>query len=342
MRKFLKSNTFYAILSLVLSILLWAYVVYEVRPTYEMWVREVPVTSVNVSRLFDEGSLEINGDYQALANGTMTVDIKVRGNRGNVSTVDAEDITCTLDMITVDKAGNFSLKPVVETNVPSVSIIQISPASFRFSVDSITQADIDVELVKKGSLPQGYELEDLKARTEKVKITGPMDVIKSVKRAYIELDCSALSVTDFEKSLQFIFEDKNGNEIDSSKFSKSMEYIKVGFNIYTEKEVDIILAPKYKDEKRENKTGQSVVLYCVSESGKETPGIEMKVKLKGTADAIDKYVKNVKTVYTEEINVSDIYMDRTFHSVKAAELANNVEYIEVPTVDVKAVVKLEA
>ncbi|MBE7050610.1 MAG: hypothetical protein E7394_07615 [Ruminococcaceae bacterium] len=339
MKKFLKSNTFYAIVSLIISILLWAYVVYEVRPTYEMWVRDVPVVCTNVSRLFEEGSLEIDGDYESLTNGTMTVDIKVKGNRGNVSSVGPEDLSCTVDMITVDEAGSFSLKPTVETDVPSVSITQVSPATFKFSVDSITQSDVDVELVKKGELPEGYVIEDLEARTEKIKITGPMDVIKSVSRAYIELDCSALSVTDFEKSLQVVFEDKNGAKIDSSRFSKSMEYIKVSFNIYTEREVDIILTPKYKDENRENKIGQNVMLYCVSESGKESSGVEMKVTLKGTADAIEKYVKSVKTVYTEEIDVEDIYMEKTFYSVKAAELANNVEYVEVPSVNVKAVVK---
>ena len=339
MRKFLKSNTFYAILSLVLSVLLWAYVVYEVRPTYETWVKNVPVTCTNVSRLFDEGSLRIDGDFQSLTNGTMTVDVKIKGNRSEVSSVHAHDLLCTLNMITVDKAGNFSLKPDVETDVPSVSVTQVTPSTFKFSVDSITQADVDVELTEKGKLPDGYEIENLKAKTEKVKITGPMDVVKSVSRAYIELDRSSLAVTDSEKSLRIVFEDANGTEIDSSLFTKSMEYVKVNFNIFTEKEVKIILTPRYKGEKRENRNGKTVVLHCITDSGKESQSIEMTVKLKGTQEALEKYVKGAKTVYTEEIDVADIYSDRIINSVKAAKLANSVEYIQVPSVDIKATVK---
>ncbi len=339
MRQFLKSNTFYAILSLVLSILLWVYVVYEVRPTYEMWVKNVPVTCTNVSRLFDEGSLKIKGEYQALTNGTMTVDVKIKGNRSSVSSVRATDLLCTLNMITVDKAGSFTLKPEVETEIPSVVITQITPATLKFSVDTITQADLDVELVEKGKLPQGYEIENLNVKTEKVKITGPMDVVKSVSRAYIELDHSSLSVTDSEKSLLIVFEDASGTKIDPSQFTKSVEYVKVNFGIYTQKDVKITLAPKYKGEKKENSNGQTVTLSCISESGKDSAGIEMTVKLRGTQEALEKYLSGDKTVYTEEIDVSDIYSDKTLKAVKAAKLASNVEYIEVPSVDIKAVVK---
>lgn len=339
MRKFIKSNTFYAIVSLVLSILLWAYVVYEVRPTYETWVKDVPVICTNVSRLFDEGSLKIEGDYQALTNGTMTVDVKIKGNRGEVSSVHPQDLLCSLNMITVDKAGNFSLKPDVETDVPTVSIDKITPSTFKFSVDSITQTDVDVELVEKGKLPEGYEIENLTVKTNKVKITGPMDVVKSVGRAYIELDRSSLSVTDSEKSLLIVFEDANGNEIDSTLFTKSMEYVKVSFGIFTQKEVKVNLTPRYKGEKRENRNGDSVVLQCLQDSGKESSDIEVTVKLKGTEEALEKYTKGTKTVYTEEIDVQDIYSDRTIKSVKAAKLPSNVEYIEVPSVDIKATVK---
>ena len=65
----------------------------------------------------------------------------------------------------------------------------------------------------------------------------------------------------------------------------------------------------------------------------------MKVKIKGTASALEKYSDSKRIVYTEDIDVSAIYQNKTFEKVKAAELSNSVWYVDVPQVKVKATVE---
>lgn len=342
MKNVFKSNTFYAIASVVIAILIWAYVAYEVHPTYEMWVEDIPISCVNVSELFDEGSLAIDGENEGLLDGYITADVKVKGKRSVVSSVGKKDIACTLDMITVNKAGSYSLKPDVETQYSGVEIVLSRPGNIKFTVENIEQRDIDIELKTTGTLPQNYTIENFENKTLTVKVTGPDSVIDRINSARIVLDYGALDTTDSEKSLKIEFLDKSGTLIDASQFGKSVEYCKVTFNLYTIKEVTVILAPKYEDEIKKNTSGQTVLLSAASkDNGASEGGAELKVKLKGTAVALEKYLNSKMTVYTEPVDVRYIYADKVFEDVKAAPLSNDVDYVTVPSVDVHATIQAD-
>ena len=133
--------------------------------------------------------------------------------------------------------------------------------------------------------------------------------------------------------------DKNSKEIDGSDFKKTVENSKISFNLFTTKEVSVVLMPRYADEVNKNHYGKSVKL-SLSGNGEPTKegGLEMKVKLKGTATALEKYSEQKRVVYTEDTDVSGIYQSKTFDKVKAAELSNSVWYVDAPQVKVKATV----
>jgi len=137
MRGFLKSNTFYAIASVIIAVLLWAYVAYEVRPTHEIWIEDVEITPINVSRLFSDGSLSIIGENDGITEGRTTADIKIRGKRNVVSNVTKKDLSCFVDMITVDKEGVYRLKPYVETQYSGIEVLQIKPSNIKLNVENI-------------------------------------------------------------------------------------------------------------------------------------------------------------------------------------------------------------
>ncbi len=341
MRSFMKSNTFYLIISIVIAILLWMYVTYEVNPIYETVVKGVKVVCVNKSDLFSDGSLEISGQNKKLLTGGMVVDIRIRGKRNSVSSIDAEDVICTVDMITVNKAGSYNIRPVVEIDKPGVEILSITPQNFKFTVESIGQKTVDVVLKTQGSLERGYVMENMESGISTVKITGPDSVIDRIDHAEIVLDYSLLEMTDSEKSLELIFKNEYDEVVESSKFSKSFEYAKVSFEIYTTREVSLILMPKYKDEIKENASGTAISMSAVGDVAKLTKdgGIRIRAKLKGTAAALESYLNSERTVYTEPIDVSGIYSETVLKNIEAAPLSNTIEYVELPKIDVKLGIK---
>lgn len=168
MKKFLNSNTFYAIISVIIAILLWVYVVYDVSPSYEMWIEDVNIKCINKSTLFDDGSIAISGDNDKFLNGGETIDIKIKGKRNLVSSVDKDDIICTLDMITVTGGGSYSLKPDIEIKTSGVEIVSTSKSNIKFDVENINQHDIEVEIKTKGKLQKGYEMIELSSSVSSV------------------------------------------------------------------------------------------------------------------------------------------------------------------------------
>lgn len=339
MKDFLKSNTFYMIISIVIAILLWIYVVYDVRPTYEMTVEDVPVSCINASELFSSGSIAIVGENENLLTEGVYVDVKIKGKRSAVSAVRPGDINCTLDLITVNKAGSYSIKPSLDISRNGVDIVYSSPGNIKFKVESIEQKDIDIELKTTGSLPKDYEIIDRECKNTSVKITGPKSAISKVSSARVLFDYSSLDVNDTEKSLEIMFFDADNKLVDVSDISKSVGYAKVSFSLRTTKEVTVKLVPRYLDDVRKNYAGNSVSLAATQKGVAYEDGVELKVKLKGTAAALEKYVDSVCTVYTEPIDVKNIYSDQNFEKIEAAPLTGDIEYVQTPVVGVRATVK---
>jgi len=229
----------------------------------------------------------------------------------------------------------------VEIDKNGIEIVSITPKNIKFNVESIGQKNVDVVLKTNGNLEHGYVMEKLKPAITSVKVTGPDSVINRIDHAEIILDYSTLEMTDSEKSLELIFKNEYDEVVDSSGFSKSFEYAKVSFEIYTTRDVVLILMPKYKDEKKENASGTTVLMSAMGDVAKLTDdgGIRINANLKGTAKALESYVNSPRTVYTEPIDVTNIYSETILEDIAAASLPNNVEYVEAPKIDVKLTIK---
>jgi len=339
-KNFYKSNTFLAIISVIIAIFIWIYVVYEVNPMYETWINDIPVKCINVSSLFEDGSLVITGDNENLLKGTSTMNVRIKGKRSVVSSITARNFVCSLDMITVTKSGQYTLRPNIESDISGLEYIKAEPYNFKITAENMEQRDIKISVKTPGKLPEGYTIDDVKNHNETVKVTGATSVIEKIDRAEVVFDYSELEPKDSEKTYKIVYYDKQGNMLNPDNFKKTVEYAKITFNLYTTKEVTVVLMPKYADEVNVNSQGRSVKL-TLSGSGTATKdgGLEMELKLKGTATSLEKYTGSKRTVYTEDIDVSSIYTDKTLDGIKAAQLSNNVWYIDVPQVTAKATVE---
>ncbi len=340
MKNFYKSNTFLAILSVVAAVIIWIYVVYEVNPMYETWINDIPISTINASSMFDDGSMAIMGENKNLLKNGVTMNIRVRGKRSVVSSLTKKNFACTVDMLTVTRSGVFTLKPSIESDISGLEILKSEPNSLKIKTENIEQRDLPVTIKTSGTVPDGYSVDNVTNHNETVKITGATSVINSIKRAEAVLDYDSLDVKSTEFAARISFYDAEGKEINPDSFKKTVEYAKLTFELHTAGEVTVLLVPKYKDEINKNRAGQNVKLMIDGNSvDAENGGIEIKVKLKGSNVAIQKYLDTVRTVYTEDIDVRSVSADTSFDGIKAAPLSGNVDYVSAPMVKVKAIVE---
>ena len=338
MRDFYKGRAFLMVISFVAAIIIWIYVVYEVNPVYETWITGVKVNTTNTSAMFDEGNLDIVGANDGILSDSYTVDVRIKGKRSTVSSVTSKNINCVIDMVTVTKSGEYNLRPNIDCDISGVEIVRSNPYSIKLNVEEVKQKDIEIKVETMGSVKEGYVMSEPVYQKKTVKITGTNSAINNVAQAKVVLDIDTLKVSDTEHSCPIVFMDSEGNVVDSSQFDKSVEYAKLSFSFSTRKRVKVILMPKFKDEISKNSEGAGIKLKAVSDDGKVTEegGIELDVELEGQVNDLDKYDKSSRTVYTEDIDVSNVRGEKIFENVKAAELSNGVKYIVVPEITVKA------
>ena len=221
-----------------------------------------------------------------------------------------------------------------------MELVKTSPYNIKLTAENIEQRNISVTVKQKGKVDGGYSVANIKNHNETIKITGPTSVINNVEGAQAILDLSTVDAKTTEVAAEVNFVDKQGNILSGDTFKKTVNYAKISFDLYSSKEVSVVLMPKYKDEVNKNDRGEIVKLKVEGDGTQaENGGLELKVKIRGKSASLEKYADSVRVVYTRDIDVSKVYNDETFEEVLATELSGDVEYDKVPTVKVSATVE---
>lgn len=282
MRDFFKKDWVIKVISVLVSIIIWIYVVYFQNPQYETWIKGVPVTRSNMSTDFSSGKLKI------LESNSDTVNIKVKGTRRTVAKLNNANIKVTADMISVTKDGSYTLGTNVVFPVSGISIVQKEPYNYEIAVDKVATSKLKIEVKKTGTLKSGYEIDTESITPETVSITAPQSILNTVSKAAVTVDISGKS-SDIKGNYLIEFYNASGEKIVNPNISKSVEFAEGYFSLTMTKEVEIVPQPS-NAEAIEN-AGLSVNI-----NGAKT------VKIKGKSNIISQIDK----IYTKPFSFASI------------------------------------
>lgn len=282
MRDFFKKDWVIKVISVLVSIIIWIYVVYFQNPQYETWIKGVPVTRSNMSTDFSSGKLKI------LESNSDTVNIKVKGTRRTVAKLNNENIKVTADMISVTKDGSYTLGTNVVFPVSGITIVQKEPYNYEIAVDKVATSKLKIEVKKTGTLKSGYEIDTESITPETVSITAPQSILNTVSKAAVTVDISGKS-SDIKGNYLIEFYNASGEKIVNPNISKSVEFAEGYFSLTMTKEVEIVPQPS-NAEAIEN-AGLSVNI-----NGAKT------VKIKGKSNIISQIDK----IYTKPFSFASI------------------------------------
>lgn len=124
----LKNKKFQAILSLLIAIGLWVYVMGTVDPTVTTTIRDVTVEKINEDVLEEKGlSAELERPH--------TVNIEIKGTRSNVNEAKEGEIRATVDVSNCDYGKNLAeIKVKLPDGVSGVRVESISQDAATFTV----------------------------------------------------------------------------------------------------------------------------------------------------------------------------------------------------------------
>ena len=181
MKDLFAKDSFLRIISFVIAILLWIYVILVIDPSINTSINNIQVRYSNQALLEERGLVIVEGDE-------LKISLKVKGSRNAIANIDKKSIYAVADLADVTKAGKHILPVIVDIPYGEVEIVSQDPANANIMVDSITSEDREIEIKTKGAVADGYVAGKPSLATSKVTLTGPSMLIAKVKGVQAELD----------------------------------------------------------------------------------------------------------------------------------------------------------
>jgi YbbR domain-containing protein len=222
-------RTFNIILSIVIALVLWAYVIGEVNPTTQQTITNVPVQLLNIQSLTAR-ELAISGDSD------YTVDVVVEGKRADIMKITAQDIIAEADLFGWSKGENFI--PVNVTVPQALTLIEIKSAKIEVTIEDLVAQSKQVVVVYKGDMPNNTEEGAVEIKPSEIEVTGAKSEVETVTHVQVVIDITELSAEG--QTVQGVAVPVNyaGMTVENVKLSSN--YIDVFAKLYTLKEVTLI------------------------------------------------------------------------------------------------------
>ena len=308
-----QNNTFFKVISVVIACIIWVVVAMNMKTDIPREIKEVPVTMDNQTSFITRMGLTIIGDE------SLFVDVTIEGQRLVVGSIKPEDIAVSVDLSSVNGAGNFSLPLVAEhVSGKDFAISSISPSTVNLKFDRMVTKKFNVDVKMEGLVvpEEGYLMEEAVVSPTQVSVTGPDTDIAKIAKCVVSVDHegSLTKTTAFTSDIVLL--DKDGNKIETSGLTMDVKQAEVTVPIL--KTVDLPVKVEFLNAP--TNLDLEELEYAVSN---ET------VTVAGPVDEIDKYSEIILGYI--DFKALDLESNFTF-DVELPENFINVAHTETVTV----------
>jgi len=233
--KAFSSRAFYIVFSLLASFAIWLYVAYAENPDVTAGISGIRVELRNSDYLTDRGLVVtyVSAD---------TLSLRFVGKRNVVSILSKENITASVDLSEIKRAGTYSLPYTVRYPInvaeSSVSVTARSADTILVVVDNLVKKDIPVRGVYDGGVAQGYRAEPMEISPSVITVSGPQAVISRVAYGWVKVLRENISKT-VEESVPVLLMDENGEEVKSDFVTLSQNTVEVIIPVFMVKDVPL-------------------------------------------------------------------------------------------------------
>ncbi len=265
------------ILSVLLAIFMWTFVINSTNPTVNKTYRNIPIVIKNQDSLENSGYTIVGNDEP------LTTNIKLKGTREKLVGLKSSNIYAYIDIADV-KEGIQSVKIVVDT--PSaVTVDELEPEEINLNIQKVIEKKVPVNLIISDKIKDGRIVEVNELSPKNIKIKGPASYINKIDRAEVRIDDMDLLDGKIH-SLPVTILDRSSKKI--SGLNISNEDINVSFLVYETKKVPVDLTT----------TGELAEGF--EESSREVS--PNKVVIKGP----ESIIRDIDKINTKAININNL------------------------------------
>lgn len=238
MKQFLAKDSALKVISVLIAITIWIYIIIVIDPSVEVTVRDIPIQFAGEEQLLENG-------LSVVSESASTVTVTVRGSRKRMGSYDMRDVIARVDMSDIRTEGTTTLPIDVVIPFEHDSVSSKTPYSVDIVTEKNVEKTLDIEVQTSNHLADGFMPGDITVEPETITIEGAESVVEMINRAAVTLDYASADVDiDVESSVQLYGVD--GAEITerdvlAARISKSVETAKIHCPVLRIKTVNVNL-----------------------------------------------------------------------------------------------------
>jgi YbbR domain-containing protein len=224
----MNSNTFYKIISIVIALVLWVYVIQVENPTKTKTISDVPIQLLNEESLTARG-LALSGEPN------YTVDVQIKGKRADLSKINAGDFIANADLFGYSLGKNYI--PVTITAPDGITVLDVKPVKINVTIEERVEVAKPIKVVFIGRFEDGIEAGQIATQPAEIQVSGAKSEVSAV--AYIKAEISVSKLTAEGQTIQAraVAVNSQGDVVQNVRLSSA--YIDVSAKLCQVKEVSL-------------------------------------------------------------------------------------------------------
>lgn len=236
----LQNKNFTKLISIILALFLWIYVVAVENPPTRLKVDKIPVKLVNVESLEERGlALSPDGEY--------FTEVVVEGARADVIKLDEDDIEAKADIAGYKEGQNYV--PIEIKLPPNVDLVEQRLQKVAVNIEKLVVSEKPLGIVFVGEIPEDEEAVSFDTKPREVFVRGAASTVSKVFILRAELPATKLSYEKQYLQAKIKALDAAGQEVEGIEISASKVMIEVAKHIVKDVKLDVEVKgevdPKY-------------------------------------------------------------------------------------------------
>ena len=238
LNKLFERKSFRIVLSLFISLILWAYVEYVENPESTLTINNVPVEYVGAETLAENSLVVTEQDVTS-------VNVRFSGKRNVVARLNRTDITARVDLTEILRGGNavagvyqIPFEVQYPDELSGLSADGVTTDYVTVTVEKLITRKIPVWTQFNGNVSSGYRAKDATCELTEITVSGSQVIVANLDHAIAVLSGENLTQT-ISQETPLVLIDIFGDEVDSAQLTLSEEAAMVTMQVQMVKEVPL-------------------------------------------------------------------------------------------------------
>jgi YbbR domain-containing protein len=212
------------VISLIIAIVLWIYVIGDQDPRLNQRYNNIPVEIKNEDVLNEK-------DLLLISETEFSVDITVNGRTSSLYNLPWRNIRASVDLVDIEDKGSYSLAVEIVGIPEDIDLISVSPAQVEIEVDRLSSQTRQINIEFVGSLTEGISLLDYSINPQNALVEGGEELLGRIRSVGAALDITG-ETDETTKRVELKAFDADGNEISGVDISprEASVLLKIGKN----------------------------------------------------------------------------------------------------------------